>query len=147
LHQQCFHLTYVTRIVDDAKLFSSNSFPWAAFGGKIGPRDIPEPFTQWSGWGGNYHNNAWASQNRQISSSNIKSAIASCNVSYHIGVSATPVVFGNNVYYPTWNGSFAALDYVSCRILWQVNVTDIIENYASFITIPFGPHPVSRTSP
>jgi hypothetical protein len=36
---------------------------------------------------------------------------------------------------------------LSCRIIWQVNVTDIVANYAPFITIPFGPRPVSRTSP
>ncbi|KAN0099257.1 Quino protein alcohol dehydrogenase-like protein [Hyaloscypha variabilis] len=106
------------------------------------------PSTQWSGWGGNYYNNRWASESSPISSSNIKSAITQCNVSYPIGISATPVVSGNTVYYPTWNGSFAALDYVSCRILWQINVTNIIANYAPIVGLQTDQvRPVSRTSP
>lgn len=104
--------------------------------------------TQWSGWGGNSNNNRWASESSPISSSNIKSVITQCNVSYPIGISATPVVSGNTVYYPTWNGSFAALDYVSCRILWQINVTKIITNYAPIVGLQTDQvRPVSRTSP
>jgi hypothetical protein len=91
-----------------------------------------DSFTQWSGWGGNY-NNRWASQNSPISSSNTKYLAPQRNISYPIGVSATPVVSGNIVYYPTWNGSFAALDFVPCRILWQINVTNIISNYSPIV--------------
>ena len=85
---------------------------------------------QWTGWGGNLFNNRWASRNRVISSSNIKSLTSRCKVSYPKGVSATPVLAGNVAYYPTWNGSFAALDWTTCRVLWQVNVSAIVEGFA-----------------
>ncbi|KAH8682766.1 quinon protein alcohol dehydrogenase-like superfamily [Tricladium varicosporioides] len=105
-------------------------------------------FSEWSGWGGNNRNNRWASLNSPISSSNILSIITQCNVSYPIGVSATPVVSGNIVYYPTWNGLFAALDFHACQVLWQVNVTSIISSYAPISTFQKEQtKPVSRTSP
>jgi outer membrane protein assembly factor BamB len=103
---------------------------------------------QWSGWGGDFYNDRWASQNKAISTSNINSISSHCNISYLGGVSATPVVSGNTVYYPTWNGSFAALDYNACKLVWQINVTDLISQYA-----PISPfqqqslRPVSRSSP
>src|SRR4051812_23616702 len=87
-------------------------------------------FAEWSGWGANYHNNHWASQDSRVSSSNIHSLAAQCKISYPIGVSATPVVSGNAVYYPTWDGTFVAVDYTSCTILWQINVTQIISAFA-----------------
>ena len=74
-------------------------------------------FAEWSGWGANYYNNRWASQDTRVSSSNIQSLAAHCKISYPIGVSATPVVSGNAVYYPTWDGTFVAVDYTSCRVL------------------------------
>ncbi|KAF4624925.1 hypothetical protein G7Y89_g13243 [Cudoniella acicularis] len=117
-------------------------------GAKSDTQTSENSFSEWSGWGGNYRNNRWASQTSPISSSNIDSIIASCNVSYPIGISATPVVSGNAVYYPTWNGSFAALDFQSCRILWQINVTAIISNYAPIVgLVKNQTKPVSRTSP
>jgi outer membrane protein assembly factor BamB len=103
---------------------------------------------EWTGWGGNYLNNRWASQNNAISSSSIHSLVPHCNISYPVGVSATPVLSGNTVYYPTWNGSFAALDYTTCKILWQINVTAIISSYAPLTDLQKKvTRPISRTSP
>ena len=105
-------------------------------------------FAEWSGWGGNYYNNRWASQDSAISSSNIQSLAAHCKVSYPIGVSATPVLSGSTVYYPTWNGSFVALDYSTCEVLWQINVTEIISHYSPITDLQLNAtSPVSRTSP
>ena len=105
-------------------------------------------FAEWSGWGANYYNNRWASQDTRVSSSNIQSLAAHCKISYPIGVSATPVVSGNAVYYPTWDGTFVAVDYTSCRVLWQINVTQIISAFAPISAFQAAQtKPISRTSP
>ena len=104
----------------------------------------------WSGWGGNNLNNRWAAQNTKVNSRSIGSITQHCRVDYQFGVSATPVNVGNIVYYPTWNGSFVALNYVTCTVQWQINVTDIIVQFAPLTALQ-APHvlldPVSRTSP
>lgn len=105
-------------------------------------------FNEWSGWGANYYNNRWAQQNTAVSSSSIQSLTSHCTVSYPIGLSATPVISGDAVYYPTWNGSFVALDYLRCQILWEINVTAIIASYSPITALQMDlMHPVSRTSP
>jgi outer membrane protein assembly factor BamB len=105
-------------------------------------------FSTWSGWGANYYNNRWASQNGEISSSSINSLAKHCQVSYPGGVSATPVVSGDTVYYPTWNGSFVALDYTTCRVLWEISVTEIVTNFAPISQLQANEtSPLSRTSP
>ena len=105
-------------------------------------------FKEWSGWGANYYNNRWASEDDRISSSNIQSLTAHCEISYPIGVSATPVLSGNTAYYPTWDGSFVAVDYTSCHILWQINVTQIISGFAPISDVQWEQtKAVSRTSP
>src|SRR3569833_2595732 len=92
---------------------------------------IPAQATEtWSGWGGNTFNNRWASSNTKVNVSTVKTIKQHCRLDYHFGVSATPVNVGNIVYYPTWNGSFVALDYVKCAVQWQINVTDIFVKFA-----------------
>jgi outer membrane protein assembly factor BamB len=69
-------------------------------------------------------------------------------VTIPIGVSATPVILEEIVYFPTWNGSFVALDFYSCEILWSINVTSIIESYAPISAFQAAnTRAVSRTSP
>src|SRR5579871_3721284 len=109
--------------------------------------DLHKGSREWSGWGGGIFNNRWASD-AAVSSSNIHSLTEHCRITYQFGVSATPTISGDFVYYPTWGGLFVALNYVTCDVLWQINVTDIIMGYAplskaqAVITSP-----VSRTSP
>lgn len=103
---------------------------------------------EWTGWGGNIRNNRWASTNTQISSRTIGSLAPHCKIYYDKGVSATPVLKDNMVYYPTWNGLFVALDFVACRVRWQINVTDIVLAYKPMSKLQQGNvRPVSRTSP
>src|SRR3569833_347561 len=103
---------------------------------------------QWSGWGGNVRNNRWAAGNGIISSAYFLSVTDHCNLSFPIGGSATPGVAGNAVYFPTWEGSFVALDYTTCHVLWKINVTSIIEGYAPVSAFQAqNVRPVSRTSP
>lgn len=104
---------------------------------------------EWSGWGANVQNNRWAADNRAVSSCSIRSLTSHCQVPYRSGVSATPVIAGDTVYYPTWGGLFVALDYTTCRTRWSINVTDIIAGSPGGIT-PLQAqvtNPVSRTSP
>ncbi len=102
---------------------------------------------EWTGWGGNIYNNRWASEATGISSSSIKTLTAHCSVPYPNGVSATPVLAGNVVYYPSWNGSFTALDYTECKVLWTVNVTALIETFAPTSPFQVPQMLVSRASP
>jgi len=102
----------------------------------------------WAGWGGNIQNNRWAAGNHKVSSCSIKSLAQHCRLGYKLGVSATPVVAGSIVYYPTWNGLFVALDYTTCRTEWEVNVTQIISQAGPITTLQAQiTNPVSRSSP
>ncbi len=100
----------------------------------------------WSGWGGNYHNNRFASSNTAIKSSSISSLTHHCLLAYPSGISATPTVYGNNAYFPTWSGSVVALDYTTCLPLWTTNITSIIA-LTGPITPPQINLAISRTSP
>ncbi|KAK3329221.1 quinon protein alcohol dehydrogenase-like superfamily [Apodospora peruviana] len=116
-------------------------FQGVSAGGVIGS-------SSWSGWGANTRNNRWASQNNVISSANILSVADTCTKSFPIGISATPVISGNVVYFPTWDGAFVALEYKTCQILWQINVTAVIQSFrppSAFQAANV--RPVSRTSP
>ncbi|KAF2403537.1 Quino protein alcohol dehydrogenase-like protein [Trichodelitschia bisporula] len=87
-------------------------------------------------WGANNLNNRWASLNTDINSASIPSLTEHCHVTYaQGGVSATPVISGNIVYYPTWNGLFVALDYTTCKVVWQTNVTAVISQYMTNDTV------------
>jgi len=102
----------------------------------------------WCGWGGNVLNNRYAANNTQIKASSISSLSQQCRLVYPLGTSATPVTAGNIVYYPTYNGSFVALDYTTCLIQWQINVTDIVVKFAPLTAAQKAfAIPASRTSP
>jgi outer membrane protein assembly factor BamB len=103
--------------------------------------------SEWSGWGGNIFNNRWASKDVHLSSHAVQKLSTKCRVDYHIGVSATPVVLDNIVYYPTWSGAFVALNYEDCKVQWEVNVTKIVLDFGPIIGDTNVTTPVSRTSP
>jgi glucose dehydrogenase len=84
----------------------------------------------WNGWGGNTNNDRWASSNSQISSSNIHSTKVSCQIPFPEGVSATPTILEDIAYFPVWNGSFIALDYTTCKVKWNIDVTEIVLDFA-----------------
>lgn len=108
----------------------------------------PPNNTEWSGWGGNVYNNRWASTNTQINSSTISQLEFHCKLDYPQGVSATPVVLDNTVYYPTSNGSFYALNLGTCEYEWQVNVTKICWDFQPLSKLQQNNTlPMSRTSP
>ncbi|KAM7193225.1 Quinonprotein alcohol dehydrogenase-like superfamily [Rhypophila sp. PSN 637] len=101
----------------------------------------------WNGWGNGIYNNRWTSS-KALNKANVHTLTTTCQLTYQFGVSATPTIHGKMVYYPTWNGSFIALDYTTCKPVWTLNVTDIIYTYE----IPTAEtrratYQVSRTSP
>lgn len=103
---------------------------------------------EWVGWGGNIFNNRWSSRNTELTSSSIQDLTQQCHLVYPSGVSATPTVGENAVYYPTWNGLLVALDYKNCSVLWQINVTSIINAYAPVTPLQNqATYLASRTSP
>lgn len=108
----------------------------------------PPSNTDWTGWGGNVYNNRWASTNTQINSSTISDLELHCKLDYPLGVSATPVVLNNIVYYPTSNGSFYALNLGTCEYEWQVNVTKVCWDFQPLSLLQQNNSlPMSRTSP
>lgn len=93
------------------------------------PRSSPNLF--WNGWGGDIYNNRWSPDaSTSINQSNVVSLHESCGVQYHLGVSATPTVEGDVVYFPTWSGTLVALNYKSCSPVWEYNITKLINDYA-----------------
>lgn len=101
----------------------------------------------WSGWGANVFNNRWASENRYVSSQNVHSLALKCQFDHPFGVSATPVVLDDTVYFPTWSGEFVAVNYLTCTVKWQLNVTRIVESYAPISGAASLTKQVSRSSP
>ncbi|KAK3997866.1 quinon protein alcohol dehydrogenase-like superfamily [Cladorrhinum sp. PSN332] len=89
----------------------------------------------WLGWGGNRYNNRWASTNTRISSSNIGTVSIHCQLPAPGGVSATPTVVQGIAYFPVWNGSLVALNYTTCSVKWQINVSQIISDFAPLTPI------------
>ncbi|KAJ9149185.1 Quino protein alcohol dehydrogenase-like protein [Coniochaeta hoffmannii] len=85
---------------------------------------------EWTGWGGSIYNNR-ASSNKLVTSSTLKNVSVHCQIPHPHGVSATPVLSRGIAYYPTWGGTFVALDYDKCQIKWEINVTSIIVNFAA----------------
>lgn len=83
----------------------------------------------WTGWGGSILNNHWADDNTHIKSSTIPSLTLKCKIRDTVGESAPPTICGSYAYYPTWNGSFVALNYKTCEVKWRVNVTQIINDF------------------
>ncbi|KAK3934258.1 hypothetical protein QBC46DRAFT_85283 [Diplogelasinospora grovesii] len=102
----------------------------------------------WSGWGGSILNNHWAQTNTVVSSSNIASLTLQCKIPYPVGENAPPSIVGNYAYYPTFNGSFVALNYKTCQVKWAINVTQIIADFAPITPLQaIANVAVSRTSP
>lgn len=52
-----------------------------------------------------------------------------CVQTYHRGVSATPVVVEDVAYFPTWSGSFVALNYAQCRVIWEFDVIGYVDSH------------------
>ncbi|KAH8817264.1 quinon protein alcohol dehydrogenase-like superfamily [Xylogone sp. PMI_703] len=102
---------------------------------------------EWSGWGGNIYNNRVASADVKVNSSSLSLLVPQCQVNHAVGISATPVISGTTVYYPTWSGEFIALDYLTCETVWRINVTDIVTDFAPIEGTAVVTHPISRTSP
>lgn len=102
---------------------------------------------QWTGWGANIFNNRWAIDSA-VSKSNVKEIIQHCQVNFTQGVSAAPAIDGTIAYFPAWDGSFTAYDYVRCEVVWKINVTALVYEYAPpnvyAAAVVF---PGSRTSP
>lgn len=108
----------------------------------------------WVGWGGNPQNTRLSSDGT-IESSSIKSMVVDCQLDFPTGVSATPSIVNDLAYFPTWNGSFVALDIKTCSTVWTINVTRIIYEAVSGFDNVVGPSPhaalnipaVSKTTP
>ncbi|KAH8812383.1 quinon protein alcohol dehydrogenase-like superfamily [Xylogone sp. PMI_703] len=104
----------------------------------------------WTGYGGSIFNQRWASQNKDITSANVKTLTTHCNVHYNVGgISATPSISGNIAYYPTWAGALVAFDYTRCKTVWTLNVTKVVEDFAppSTLQVASSGALASRTSP
>lgn len=102
---------------------------------------------EWSGWGGGINNNRWVPDSA-VCGTTATNLTEHCHLSYPFGVSAPPAVCGNMAYYSTWNGTVVALDYTSCSVHWQNNITDVITSYAPLSAVQLNATaPVSRTTP
>lgn len=80
--------------------------------------------------GGNVQNNRFASTNWKVSSSSIRSLAVKCRLPFPGGVSANPAIVQGIAYFPTWNGSFLAVDCSTCHVQWHINVTKVIDDFA-----------------
>lgn len=99
----------------------------------------------WLGWGAGIYNNRQASSDARVNSVNVASLRQTCQEHYANGESTPPLVVDGIAYYPTWSGMFVALDYVNCKVLWQTNITRLVNDYNSEYSDTISP--VSRTTP
>jgi outer membrane protein assembly factor BamB len=102
----------------------------------------------WAGWGASHLNNHWAEGNRDISSKSITSLSVHCKIPDPVGQSAPPAITGSIAYYPTYNGSFIALNYKTCEVKWNLNVSQVIVDYGPITPLQLEvATTTSRTSP
>ncbi|KAK5662257.1 hypothetical protein OQA88_8162 [Cercophora sp. LCS_1] len=103
----------------------------------------------WSGWGANIHNNRWVpSDTTTVTGESITTLTHFCTISYPIGASATPVIKDDTAYFPTWDGTLTAINYKTCRMIWQINIAELIAGYAPTSPAQASVMPaVARTSP
>ncbi|KAH6855852.1 hypothetical protein B0I37DRAFT_365975 [Chaetomium sp. MPI-CAGE-AT-0009] len=102
----------------------------------------------WAGWRGSHLNNHWAEGNRDLTSRSIASLSLHCKIPNPVGRSAPPPIRGNIAYYPTYNGSFIALNYKTCEVKWNIDITQVIADYAPITTLQLTVAlAASRTSP
>jgi outer membrane protein assembly factor BamB len=105
-------------------------------------------FVGWSNVVGNSYNNRWAITNEHYNSTTIANIVQHCQIEFEMGISATPVTSGDFTYFPTWGGFMVAVNYKTCDILWQSNVTEVIANFAEPTALQkYSQAAVSRTSP
>lgn len=94
------------------------------------------------------YNNRWAASDATVDTSNVANLNPVCREASFGSVSAAPLVVDSIAYYVTWSGAFVALDYISCKVLWQTNITEIVLSYqpvdALILTFAL---PASRTTP
>lgn len=107
----------------------------------------PSSSSDWLGWGANIYNNHWASTGAKVAVSNINDYEPVCDKPFTGGVSASPLVVGGVSYFPTWGGSFVALDYTKCKVLWQTNITKIVTDFNPNTSPEEAPYLLSRTTP
>lgn len=100
----------------------------------------------WLGWGADVYNNRWAAPDARINVGNAASLNLTCSLFYSPGVSANPYVDGDTVYYPAWSGLMVALKYKTCQIVWQADISDIIDKFKP-VTHPNITAVASRTTP
>ncbi|KAL8647677.1 MAG: hypothetical protein Q9226_006338 [Calogaya cf. arnoldii] len=99
----------------------------------------------WLGWGAGIYNDRRASPDARVISVNVASLHQTCRKIYAYGESTPPLVVDGTAYYPTWNGLFVALDYANCKVLWETNITRLIDQYNfKYSTVL---RPISRTTP
>ncbi|KAK4235223.1 hypothetical protein C8A03DRAFT_36926 [Achaetomium macrosporum] len=104
--------------------------------------------TTWQGWGGSILNNHWASDNRELDSASISSLSLQCKIPDSAGQSAAPAIHGDFAYYPTHNGSFISLNYRTCQVRWNINVTQILVDFKPITPLQaIANSAISRTSP
>lgn len=131
----------------------SNPDATAHAGSNVDVRSLsPYSNSDWLGWGANVYNNRWASTGAEIDASNVADLQPACKQDYPGGVSAAPLVVNGISYFPTWSGLFVALDYSSCTVLWQTNISAIVLDYKPLFNTTddrtsAGILPVSRTTP
>lgn len=102
----------------------------------------------WLGWGADIYNDRLAAPDATVNSSNVGTLTSVCKKDYAVGISATPLVVNGVAYFPTWGGLLVAIDYGQCKVLWQTNITDIVQAYkpvsAEILSVAKA---VSRTTP
>jgi glucose dehydrogenase len=129
-------------------LFSPFVSAAAAAANVIYSPTYPQNVGNWTGWGGNSYNNRWAITNQDFNSKTIKNIVQHCQIQFQGGISATPTISGDFAYFPTWGGQFAAVNYKTCDIAWQINVKEIITGFAEILPLQtYSQAAVSRTSP
>ncbi|PKC02301.1 Quino protein alcohol dehydrogenase-like protein [Rhizophagus irregularis] len=111
------------------------------YGGAIVAIDI---ITDWLSFGGtgenNINNNRNSDAEKIISPKNVGSLKVKFIIPVESSVSATPVTFQNNVYFPDWAGFLYSANARTGEINWKINITK------TYLPQPSDPRAISRTT-
>lgn len=110
-------------------------------------QDASQEEPTWLGFGGGIYNNRWMQSASPLDSTTASSLIPQCHFDTFPGPSTVPLVLNGTAYFPTWGGDLVALKYSTCEVIWQTDLSAIIQNFDRSGTTGSALGKASRTTP
>ncbi|KAI3829126.1 hypothetical protein L1987_03242 [Smallanthus sonchifolius] len=102
--------------------------------------------TDWTNHGGDIHNRRYAYGETKISPKTVTNLKLKWKFVAGKDISATPAIYNNTVYFPSWNGNIYALNASNGSVVWQRNIGQLTGLNSTGVVIGVN-WTVSRSTP